>query len=59
MLPGLKIFEQCMLNELIECFEREHLASCREKHLLHIFAANAEPSAAYAGDDLEGGLGTL
>ena len=48
-----------MLYELIECLEREDLASCGENHFFHIFAANAEPSAAYAGDDLEGGLGTL
>jgi hypothetical protein len=41
-----------MLGELIECFERENLTPGRKYHLFHIFAANAETSPSYAGDDL-------
>ena len=49
---GLELCQVGALNQAAEGLEGEGFPSCGEKHLLHVFATDAEAPAGDASDDL-------
>lgn len=48
-----EFLEACIFDKLGQGFRGEDFPTSRQDHFLHVLTSHSEPTAAYAGDDLE------